>query len=70
MQGFLLILQSCNNLIIEHWDKSLSWTTECVKKEKSILSKQCRVAEEQSLKFSVKEVNKTAKCRTITVIFL
>jgi len=49
MQGFLLILVSCNNVIIEHWVKSLAELLNVLKKEKSVLSKQCRVAEDQIL---------------------
>jgi len=44
MQGFLLILRSCNNVYYWSMGQKFSWTTECVKKE-SILSKQCRVAD-------------------------
>jgi len=44
MQGFLLILESCNNVIVEHWVKSLAELLNVLKKKKSVLSKQCQVA--------------------------
>jgi len=35
MQGFLLILQSCNNVIIEHWVKSFAELLNVLKKKKA-----------------------------------
>jgi len=35
MQGFLLILQSCNHVIIEHWVKSLAELPNVLKKKKA-----------------------------------
>jgi len=35
MQGFLLILESCNNEIIEHWVKSLAELLNVLKKKKA-----------------------------------
>jgi len=35
MQGFLLILESCNSVIIEHWFKSLTELLNVLKKKKA-----------------------------------
>jgi len=35
MQGFLLILESCNNVIIEHWIKSLAELLNVLNKKKA-----------------------------------
>jgi len=35
MQGFLLILQSCNNVIVEHWVKSLAEPLNVLKQKKA-----------------------------------
>jgi len=37
MQGFLLILESCNNVIIEHWVKSLAELLNVLKRKKRFI---------------------------------
>jgi len=37
MQGFLLSLQSCNNVIIEHWVKNLAKLLNVLRRKKSFI---------------------------------